>query len=769
MIKTYQSIDKAVGNTPLVEIRRLNPSNRVRIFAKLEYLNPGGSIKDRVAAHMIEQAEKRGELTKEKMILEATSGNTGIGLALVAASRGYRLCLAMPESASEERKRILKALGAELVLTPANQRTDGAIEVAYNLMREHPDRYFCTDQFNNADNVGAHYHGTGEEIWRQTEGNVTMVVATLGTSGTAMGISRRLKEYNPAVRIVGVEPYLQHRIQGLKNMKESYRPGIYDRNRLDEKINILDEDAFEMARCLAREEGLFVGMSSGAAMHVAALKARELEDGLIVVIFPDGGERYLSTDLFTDRTQSSLKMYNTITKEKTAFQPLRPDEILMHSCGPTVHEVPHIGNYRRFIISDLIRRYLEYQGFRVRHVMNIIDLDDRSIRGAEQAGVDLATYTEKGANAFLEGLRTLNLRPDDEYPRASGHFEEMVKLVEKLVQKGYAYEKLRSVYFDISKLADYGCLSNVDLQKGVPGRTVDQDNYEKDSPADFTLLKRSTLSELKKGFYFKTRWGNVRPSWHLECAATAMKYLGERFDIHMSGADVIFPHCENVLAIGRGATGNRPANYWLHTELVLVGGAKMSRSLGNAVTLDDLREKGYRGREIRFFLLGTHYRKPLHFSYGALETAKNTIRKLDGFIQRLIRFTPGNGYPDTDQWIYNLKKEFTAAMDDDFNVSGALASLFEFINRVGLPLSQGHFDEPERNRILDTIKSLDSILGIMNFEEEKIGEEARLLMQEREERRKEGRWDEADRIRDKLSGMGVEISDTPAGVVWRLK
>ena len=313
MIKTYQSIDKAVGNTPLVEIRRLNPNNRIRIFAKLEYLNPGGSIKDRVAVHMIEQAEKRGELTKDKVILEATSGNTGIGLALVAASKGYRLCLAMPESASEERKRILRALGAELVLTPANQRTDGAIEVAYHLMREHPDRYFCTDQFNNADNVGAHYHGTGEEIWRQTEGNVTMVVATLGTSGTAMGISRRLKEYNPAVRIVGVEPYLQHRIQGLKNMKESYMPGIYDRNRLDEKINILDEDAFEMARCLAREEGLFVGMSSGAAMHVAALKARELEDGLIVVIFPDGGERYLSTDLFTDRTQSSLKIYNTIT------------------------------------------------------------------------------------------------------------------------------------------------------------------------------------------------------------------------------------------------------------------------------------------------------------------------------------------------------------------------------------------------------------------------------------------------------------------------
>ncbi|MBS1238625.1 MAG: cysteinyl-tRNA synthetase, partial [Deltaproteobacteria bacterium] len=269
MQRIHKNIIDAIGNTPLVEIHKLNTNKKVKIYGKLESFNPGGSIKDRVALHMINEAEKRGELSKDKIILEATSGNTGIGLALIAAAKGYKLCLAMSEAASEERKKILKAMGAELYFTPANLGTDGAIEVAYNMMLQNPEKYFGTDQFNNPDNMLAHYYGTGEEIWQQTEGAVTMVVVTLGTTGTAMGISKRLKEYNSDIKIIGVEPYLQHKIQGLKNMKESYRPGIFDKNQLDEKINILDEDAFEMARKLAREEGILVGMSSGAAMHVA--------------------------------------------------------------------------------------------------------------------------------------------------------------------------------------------------------------------------------------------------------------------------------------------------------------------------------------------------------------------------------------------------------------------------------------------------------------------------------------------------------------------
>jgi len=769
MEKRYGNILETIGNTPLVEIRRLNPNPNVKIYAKLESFNPGGSIKDRTALYMINEAEKRGELTKDKIILEATSGNTGIGLVLIAAAKGYRVCLAMAESASEERKKILKAMGAELYFTPAGLGTDGAIETVYSMMRENPDRYFVPDQFNNPDNILAHYYGTAEEIWRQTEGKVTMAIATLGTSGTAMGISRRLKEYNPEIRIIGVEPYLQHRIQGLKNMKESYRPGIYDKHSLDEKINILDEDAYEMARRLAREEGILAGMSSGAAMYVAAKKAKEMKEGLIVVILPDSGERYLSTELFMDKEESTIRFYNVLSRSKNFFRPINPDRVLMHSCGPTIHEVPHIGSYRRFVVSDLIRRYLEFRGYAVKHVLNIIDLADRSIRGAEREGIDLGIYTARCADAFLQDINKLNIKKDESYPKASENFDSMVELVEKLVEKGFAYEKLRSVYFDISKLRDYGCLSNIDVARVQHGRTIDLDDYEKDSPVDFTLLKRSTLSELKRGVYFKTRWGSVRPSWHLECAAIAQHYLADTFDIHASGSDIVFPHCENVMAIGRAATGKRIANYWINTDLVMVGGKKMSRSLNNALTLDDLEKKGYSGKEVRFFLFSSHYRKPLNFSFGALDTAKYTVLKLNGFIQRLIRFNAGWGDPDLEQTMYDLRQGFIAAMDDDLNISGALAVLFAFVKKVSIPLAKGLLTLEQRDQVLEIMKKVDLVLGVMKFEEEQIGEEALRLMSRREALRAAKQWAEADEIRRKLLDMGVVVADTPEGIVWRLK
>ncbi|MEW5910207.1 MAG: cysteine synthase family protein, partial [Thermodesulfobacteriota bacterium] len=244
------SILDTIGNTPLIEIRALNPNPKVKILAKLESFNPGGSVKDRPALFMIESGEKRGLLAHGKTVIEATSGNTGIGLAMVCAVKNYRLLLAMSESVSEERQKILKARGAEILLTPGHLGTDGAIEEVYRLVRENPNAFFMTDQFNNEANWKSHYFGTADEIWKQTSGQVTHVVATMGTSGTLMGVSRRLKEYNPNIQIIGVEPYLGHKIQGLKNMRESYRPGIFEKMRLDKKENIEDEEAFEMARRL---------------------------------------------------------------------------------------------------------------------------------------------------------------------------------------------------------------------------------------------------------------------------------------------------------------------------------------------------------------------------------------------------------------------------------------------------------------------------------------------------------------------------------------
>ena len=605
MIKSYKSIIDRIGNTPLVEITRLNPNKKVKILAKLESANPGGSIKDRTALFMIENAENRGDLNSNKIILEATSGNTGIGLAMIAAAKGYKLCLTMSEAASEERKKILRAMGAELHFTPAAQGTDGAIEVAYRMLRENPDKYFGTDQFNNEDNIAAHYFGTAQEIWDQTEGQVTAVVATLGTTGTAMGLSKKLKELNGQIRIIGVEPYLQHKIQGLKNMRESYRPGIFDKKRLDEKVNILDEDAFEMSRRLAREEGILAGMSSGAAMFVAAQKACEMEEGLIVVIFPDSGERYLSTELFAVKEElATVSLYNILKRQKTLFRPLKSDEVLMHTCGPTVHDAPHLGNYRRLVVSDLLCRYLIFKGYKVKHVIDIVDFTDKSIKGSEKAAMELADYSNKYLQIFLDDARYLNIRPGNIYVKASENVDAMLKIVEKLVDKDYAYEKLHSVYYDISKLADYGLLSNIDLAKTRLGKSIDLDDYEKDSPADFALLKRASLGELKRGIYYKTKWGNVRPGWHLECAAISHKYLGTAYDIHISGADETFPHCENILAINKAFSGHSGANYWINAELILVDGRKMSRSLNNAVTIAHLKQNGYSGRDIRFFLLG---------------------------------------------------------------------------------------------------------------------------------------------------------------------
>jgi len=292
------SLEKAIGNTPLVQLTSMNGNPDVRIFAKLEGNNPGGSVKDRPAYYMISKAEESGELTRDKIILEATSGNTGIALAMIGAARRYRVKLAMPACVSLERRSILEAYGAEVVLSPAHEGTDGAIRLAHRILEENPDTYYMPNQYANDNNVLAHYETTGPEIYAQTGGAIDVFTAGMGTGGTLMGVGRYLKERDGNIRIIGVEPRIGHKIQGLKNMKEAIVPKIYRAENLDEKMNVEDEDAFETARLLAVREGLFVGMSGGAAIAAALRIAENLTSGTIVTILPDRGDRYLSTTLF---------------------------------------------------------------------------------------------------------------------------------------------------------------------------------------------------------------------------------------------------------------------------------------------------------------------------------------------------------------------------------------------------------------------------------------------------------------------------------------
>ena len=292
------SLEAAIGNTPLVALHHLNPNPAVRLLAKLEGNNPGGSVKDRTAWWMIRHAEAEGQLTRDKIILEPTSGNTGIALAMLAAARGYRIRLVMPECVSMERRAVLEAYGAELVLSPATEGTDGAIRLAHRILDENPQRYFMPNQYDNPANPAVHFETTGPEIWRQTAGSVDVFVAGMGTSGTLMGVGRYLRERKPTVRIVGIEPRLGHRVQGLKNMTEAIVPGIYREVELDRKLTVDDEEAFETTRQLAAREGIFAGMSSGAAVAGALRVAAEMAGGTMVVLVPDRGDRYLSTALF---------------------------------------------------------------------------------------------------------------------------------------------------------------------------------------------------------------------------------------------------------------------------------------------------------------------------------------------------------------------------------------------------------------------------------------------------------------------------------------
>jgi cysteinyl-tRNA synthetase len=771
----HRSILEKIGNTPIILINRLNPVKKVKVYAKLESFNPGGSVKDRIALSMIETAEKSGELTPDKIVLEATSGNTGIGLAMVCAFKGYRCQLVMPESASIERRMIMKAYGAEILLTPAKRSTDGAIEQAYIMAREHPDRYFLTDQFNNEANWQVHYRSTGPEIWEQTEGKVTDVIATLGTTGTAMGLCKYFAEKHPGVRVTAVEPFLGHKLQGLKNMKESYKPGIFEKNLPFQITNIPDDESFKMSRELAHREGIFVGMSSGAAMCAALTRAEQIQEGLIVVILPDGGEKYLSTTLFsaeeeaTDKSprEEELRFYNSLTKKREPFRPISSEKVTFYACGPTSHEYANLSHCRRFIVADLINRALASRGFNVQFYMNFTDLDDNTIQGAEKSGEPLPRFTESYIKEFKADMGTLGIRKPSGLPKASQHVEAMIDMATQLVKKGYAYEKHGSIYFDISKFKRYGKLSGVDLGKIQVGKTVDLDDYDKESPVDFTLLKRSTLSELKQGIFYKTKWGNVRPGWHIECAAMSTHYLGETLDIHTSGRELIFPHHENEIAIAEALTGKPLANYWLHSEQLLVEGKKMPTEGGNLITLKGLLKKGYTGREIRLLLLSTHYRKPLHFSFRKLAEARKSLRRLDEFTRKLLCLPPGLPHPEVASYLSGMEKKFCGALANDLNMSRALGTIFDFIKKVNPILSEGRLDLEQKKYILETFEKINGILNLLKLKECPLAPGIGRLIRDREEARRKKDWKKADTVRSELAQKGVEIADTPKGPVWK--
>lgn len=322
-MKVAESVLDLVGQTPLVKIRKLNPNKNVTMYTKLEWYNPMGSVKDRIALKMIENAEKRGKLTKNMIILEPTSGNTGIGLAMVAAVKGYKCVFIMPASVSIERMILLKTLGADIFLTPPEEGMDGAIKRAHEMAKD--PKYFMPNQFDNPDNVQAHYETTGPEIWKQTKGKITHFIAGMGTSGTLMGAGRYLKEKNPKIQIIGVEPEPNHKIQGLKNMSEAIVPKIYDESRLDKKIVVTTKQAYKTARELMRKEGLFVGMSAGAAMYAAIQVSKEVNTGVFVIIFPDHGFKYLSTPLcMSDEILKTLRELSKAFKipETGLFKPV---------------------------------------------------------------------------------------------------------------------------------------------------------------------------------------------------------------------------------------------------------------------------------------------------------------------------------------------------------------------------------------------------------------------------------------------------------------
>ncbi|MCX8177489.1 MAG: cysteine--tRNA ligase [Candidatus Bathyarchaeota archaeon] len=469
-------------------------------------------------------------------------------------------------------------------------------------------------------------------------------------------------------------------------------------------------------------------------------------------------------------SEDHILLFNTLTRKKEPFVPIEKGKVKMYTCGPTVYDFAHIGNFRTFIFQDLLKRWLKYRGFNVTHVMNITDVDDKTIRNSRKKGVTLKQYTDYYMKAFFEDLKILNIERAEHYPRATDHIPEMVALIKQLMEKGYAYMgEDGSIYFDISKFKDYGKLSKLKIDELKPGVRVKVDEYGKEEVQDFALWK--AWDEEDGDVYWETELGKGRPGWHVECSAMAMKYLGETIDIHSGGVDLIFPHHENEIAQSEAATGKPFARYWLHSEHLLVEGKRMSKSLGNFYTLRDLTAKGYDPMAIRFLLLSTHYRQQLNFTFDGLEAAGNAVSRLRNFVHRLLDANGRGCGKVIKQLMENFKKSFESAMDDDLNISVALAALFDFVRDVNKLLDEQALSRDEALDVYELMMRFNRVLGIMDegtFKRE-LPKEAEELIRKREEARKVKDWKTADQIREQLRAMGIIIEDTPQGVKWRIE
>lgn len=457
-----------------------------------------------------------------------------------------------------------------------------------------------------------------------------------------------------------------------------------------------------------------------------------------------------------------VKLYNTQTRSKEEVQPKSGKTFNIYTCGPTVYDFAHIGNFRTYVFEDLLRRTLQYFGYKVNQVMNITDVDDKTIRGALSAKKTLAEYTKPFTEAFFDDLKTLFIQPAEKYPKATDHFPEMIAMIETLLQKNIAYKgQDGSIYFRISQFPTYGKLSHLkldELEQGASARTA-SDEYEKETAADFVLWK--AYDEKRDGnIFWESPFGKGRPGWHLECSAMAHKHLGETLDIHCGGVDNIFPHHENEIAQSECCFNKPLSRYWLHSEHLLVDNKKMSKSLGNFYTLRNLLDKGYSGREVRYLLLSSHYRTQLNFTLEGLTAARNSLKRLDDFIQRLQQ-ADGTGTIDFTK----TEERFAAGLSDDLNISVSLASLFDLVRDVNALIDQKNLSKEGAEKILTFLQKCNEVLAVLQFEKEQleIPQEVTELLKNRNEARAAKNWAEADSLRVQITDKGFMIIDGSDG------